>query len=79
MKGLTRILTRLKRFILNAMLLGATTIFMRSIAVIFNAYVSGKIGAGGMGLYSLVTSVYAFAVTFAASGINLAVMRLVSE
>lgn len=79
MKGLTRILTRLKRFILNAMLLGATTIFMRSIAVIFNAYVSGKIGAGGMGLYSLVTSVYAFAVTLAASGINLAVMRLVSE
>lgn len=70
---------RLKRFILNAMLLGATTILMRSIAVVFNAYVSGKLGAEGMGLYSLVTSVYAFAVTLASSGINLAVMRLVSE
>ncbi len=52
---------------------------MRSISVIFNAYVSGKIGAEGMGLYSLVTSVYMFAVTLATSGISLAVMRLVSE
>lgn len=79
MKGLKRILKRLKRFFLNALLLGTTTIFMRSIAVIFNAYVSGKIGAEGMGLYSLITSVYGFAVTLATSGISLAVMRLVSE
>ena len=79
MKGWKRILKRLKRFFLNALLLGATTIFMRSIAVIFNAYVSGKIGAEGMGLYSLITSVYGFAVTLATSGVSLAVMRLVSE
>ena len=67
---------RLRRFFLNAALLGATTILMRSIAVIFNAYVSGKIGAEGMGLYSLITSVYGFAVTLATSGISLAVVRL---
>ena len=79
MKGLTRNLKRLRRFFLNAVLLGATTIFMRSIAVIFNAYVSGKIGAQGMGLYSLITSVYGFAVTLATSGVSLAVVRLVSE
>ncbi len=79
MKGLKRNLKRLKRFFLNALLLGATSIFMRSIAVIFNAYVSGKIGAEGMGLYSLITSVYGFAVTLATSGVSLAVMRLVSE
>ncbi len=70
---------RLRRFFLNAVLLGATTIFMRSIAVIFNAYISGKIGAQGMGLYSLITSVYGFAVTLATSGVSLAVVRLVSE
>ena len=70
---------RLRRFFLNAVLLGATTIFMRSVAVIFNAYVSGKIGAEGMGLYSLITSVYGFAVTLATSGVSLAVIRLVSE
>ena len=52
---------------------------MRLIAVAFNAYVSGKLGAEGMGLYSLVTSVYGFSVTLATSGISLAVMRLVSE
>ncbi len=70
---------RLQQFAANALMLGAVTIFMRSIAVIFNAYVSGKIGAQGMGLYSLVTSVYAFAVTLATSGVSLAVTRLVSE
>ena len=79
MKGLKRDLKRLKRFFLNALLLGATTIFMRSVAVVFNAYVSGKMGAEGMGLYSLITSVYGFAVTLATSGVSLAVMRLVSE
>lgn len=76
---MTRTVNRLKRFVVNAMILGATTIFMRSIAVAFGAYVSNKIGAEGMGLYSLVTSVYTFAVTLATSGISLAVMRLVSE
>jgi stage V sporulation protein B len=70
---------RLKQFVTNALILGAVTILMRIIAVTFNAYVSGKIGAEGMGLYSLVTSVYAFAVTLATSGVSLAVMRLVSE
>ena len=70
---------RLRRFFLNAALLGATTIFMRSVAVVFNAYISGKIGAEGMGLYSLITGVYGFAVTLATSGISLAVVRLVSE
>ena len=70
---------RVKQFITNALILGSVTILMRSISVVFNAYVSGKIGAEGMGLYSLVTSIYAFAVTLATSGISLAVMRLVSE
>ncbi len=70
---------RIKRFVMNALILGGTTIFMRSISVVFNAYVSGKIGAEGMGLFSLISSVYMFAVTLATSGISLAVMRLVSE
>ena len=70
---------RIKRFVMNALILGGTTIVMRSISVVFNAYVSGKIGAEGMGLFSLISSVYMFAVTLATSGISLAVMRLVSE
>ena len=70
---------RITRFMMNALVLGSTTIFMRIVPVFFNAYVSGKVGAEGMGLYSLITSVYMFAVTLASSGVNLAVTRLVSE
>lgn len=70
---------RSQRFFINALILGGTTIFMRSISVMFTAYVSGKIGAEGVGLYSLISSVYTFAVTLATSGISLAVTRLVSE
>ncbi len=63
----------------NALILGGTTIFMRIVGVIFGAYVSGKIGAEGMGLYSLISSVYMFAVTLASSGVNLAMTRLAAE
>lgn len=52
---------------------------MRTVSVVWGAYISGRIGAEGMGLYSLIMSAYAFAVTLATSGINLAVVRLVSE
>lgn len=72
-------MNRLKNFTLNALILGGVTILNRAIAVIFNAYVSNKIGAEGMGLYALTSSAYIFAVTLATSGINLAVTRLVSE
>lgn len=51
---------------------------MRTVGVSFNVYVSNKAGAESMGLYSLLSGVYGFAVTFATSGINLATMRLVA-
>lgn len=51
---------------------------MRSVAVAFNVYVSSKVGAEGMGLLNLTSTVYGFAITLATSGINLAVVRLVS-
>ena len=52
---------------------------MRGVAVSFNVYVSSKIGAEGMGLLNLTQTVYGFAITLATSGINLAVVRLVSN
>ncbi|MCI8590461.1 MAG: oligosaccharide flippase family protein [Clostridiales bacterium] len=52
---------------------------MRTVGVVFNAYVSDHIGESGMGLFTLVMSVYTFAVTFATSGINLAATRLTAE
>lgn len=52
---------------------------MRSVAVAFNVYVTGKVGAEGMGVLSLISSAYTFAVTFATSGISIAVTRLCAE
>lgn len=72
-------MTKLQRFIMNGFSLALATIFMRTVAVVFNAYVSSSVGAEGMGLFSLVSSVYGFFITFATSGIGLATMRLVAE
>lgn len=72
-------INRAQRYFFNALLLSAVGIFMRTVSVAFNVYVSGKVGAEGMGLLTLVSSVYGFAITFASSGINLAVVRLVSS
>ena len=72
-------MSELRRYIKNAAVLVGASLFMRSVSLAFNAYVSHKIGAEGMGLFTLVMSVYGFAVTFATSGINLAVNRLCAE
>ena len=72
-------MSRLSKFVKSALLLGAVSVFMRTVSVVFNAYIAANIGADGMGLFSLINSVYIFAVTLAGSGINLAVTRLVTE
>lgn len=63
----------------NLILMTATTLLMRFVGVAFNVYVTNKIGAFGIGLFSLVMSVGSFAVTFATSGVNLAATRLTAE
>ncbi len=70
---------RVKKFILNAAVLTATSLLMRTIGVSFNVYISNKLGAAGAGLFQLIMSVYTFAVTVATSGIHLAATRLVTE
>ncbi len=67
------------RFILNGAVLAVAGVLIRTVAVSFNGYVSRRIGAEGMGLFSLVMSVYGLAVTLAASGVNLATVRLTAE
>lgn len=68
-----------KLFFANALMLASVNIFLRLISVSFNAYVSEKVGAEGMGLFTLVMSVYGFAVTLATSGVHLAAVRLSAE
>ena len=60
-----------KKFLYNGIMLTAVGIAMRTAAMFFNAFVTQKIGAEGMGLYTIVMTVYGFAVTFATSGISL--------
>ncbi len=70
---------RSKTLFYNLMLLTATSIGIRFAGVIFNVYITGKIGADGIGLYTLIMSVGSFGVTFATSGINLAATRMTAE
>lgn len=52
---------------------------MKSIGTAFNLYISTKIGSEAVGVFSLVMSVYLFAVTLATSGLSLACTCIVSE
>jgi len=73
------IMKAVKRFFLNAIILTFVSLAMRLIALVFNVYVSNKIGAEAIGLFALISSVYGFALTVATSGINLASTRLCAE
>lgn len=66
-------------FFLNALSLTATALIMRGVGMLFNVVVSNRAGSEAMGLYSLLGSIYGFAITLATAGINLGTTRLVSE
>ncbi len=68
-----------KLFFINAAILTATALIIRTIAISFNVYISNKIGPEGIGIFQLILSVYLFAITVASSGINIATTRLVTE
>lgn len=68
-----------KIFLINGFILIITAFFMKSIGMLFNLYISNKIGSEAVGTFSLVMSVYMFATTLATSGLSLACTRLVSE
>lgn len=56
-----------------------TSLFMRFAVLIFNIYISNKIGSEAVGVFSLVMAVYLFFITVATSGLNIAVTVIVSE
>ena len=68
-----------KRFFQSGILLTLVGLAMRTVAMFFGAFVSRTVGAEGTGLYTLVMTVYSFAVTLATSGISLTVTRLVAS
>lgn len=71
-------MTDKRKFFKSGAMLAAVALVMRGVSLLFNSYITEKVGAEGMGLLSLTMSVYAFAVTFATSGVSLAVTRLVA-
>lgn len=73
------IIIQKKQFIKNGIILTVTTLIIRIIGMWFRIYMSGKIGAEGIGLYQLVLTVYVFFVTITTSGMNLTVTRLVTD
>lgn len=56
-----------------------TAFIMKSIGMVFNLYISNKIGSEAVGIFSLVMSVYMFAITLSTSGLSLACTCIVSE
>ncbi len=73
------LLRKTKIFFINGLVLTATAFIMKSIGMVFNLYISNKIGSEAVGIFSLVMSVYMFAVTLATSGLSLACTCIVSE
>ncbi len=66
-------------FLKNAVILTVTSLILRTVGMFFRVYMSGKIGAEGMGLYQLIFSIYVLGATFATAGISTAVTRLVAD
>ncbi len=66
------------KFFYNGIMLTLVGFAMRASGLFLGAYISTAIGAEGVGLESLVMTVYSFAVTLATSGVSLSVTRLVA-
>ena len=67
------------RFFKSGVMLTIVALAMRTVTMLFGAFISRSVGAEGVGLYTVVMTVYSFAVTFATSGISLTVTRLVAS
>lgn len=68
-----------KLFLINGIILTVTALLMRGIGMVFNIYVANKVGSEAIGVFSLVMSIYNFAITVATSGLSIACTCIVSE
>ena len=63
----------------SALLLTGVNLLLRMVSTSFQVYISGRIGAAGVGLLQLVLSVGALATTAGIAGIRTATMYLTAE
>lgn len=63
----------------RALVLTGVNLLLRGVGMLFQAWLSGRIGAGGIGLLQLVLTAGGFAMTLGRSGVRTAVMYLCAE
>lgn len=63
----------------NALALTGVNLLLRGVSMLFRLWLSGQIGAGGIGLLQLVLSAGGFAMTLALAGVRTAAMYLCAE
>ena len=66
-------------FLVNGLILTFTTLIMRIIGLVFNMYIANKIGSEAIGIFSLLMTIYSFAIILSTSGIGTACTCIVSE
>ncbi len=71
-------MTSKTRFIRDGIMLSLVALITRVVSMAFSAFLSGAVGSEGLGLFTLVMTVYSFALTLATSGVGLAVTRAVA-
>lgn len=71
-------MSRRRRFWQSGILLTAVALSARAVSLFFGSFVSDAVGAEGIGLFTLIMTLYNFALTFATSGISLTVTKLVA-
>lgn len=70
---------RAKQFVVNTAVMTLTSLILQSIGMAFNIYISDKIGAQGVGLFTVIMSVNTLMVTLSTGGVYISTVRLVSQ
>lgn len=68
-----------KVFLKNTVILTGASLALRGLGMVFRVYLAARIGAQGMGLYQLITTVYNLSLTLATAGIGIAATRMITE
>lgn len=63
----------------STLLLTVANLAMRGVTILFQVYLTGQIGAAGIGLLQLILTVHGFAITLGTSGLRVAAMYLSAE
>ncbi len=66
-------------FLKNGIIMVCSALLIRIAGMIFTVFLSGRIGAEGLGLYRLIVSVYFFFASAASAGISLTMTRLFGD